>query len=42
MFEPVIMNVMKSHAVKNIDVDRLSLHIEIPNLSIYDINNILL
>lgn len=42
ILEPVIMNVMESHAVKNIDVDRLSLHIEIPNLSIYDINNILL
>lgn len=34
---PAIINVMKSHGVKNIDQDRLMLHIEIPNLTIEEI-----
>lgn len=34
---PAIINVMKLHGVKNIDQDRLMLHIEIPNLTIEEI-----
>jgi len=35
---PVIIDIMKLHGVKNIDQDRLMLHIEIPNLTIKEIN----
>ena len=31
--QPVIMNVMKRHGVKNINKDRLMLHIELPDLT---------
>ena len=31
--QPVIMNVMKRHGVKNINKDRLMLHIELPDLN---------
>ena len=37
--EPTIIDVMKRHGVKNIDVMRLALHIEIPNLTIEDIES---
>tara|TARA_B100001057_G_scaffold492688_1_gene585559 strand:+ start:274 stop:876 length:603 start_codon:yes stop_codon:yes gene_type:complete len=36
---PMIMNVMLPHGVKNIDKDRLMLHIEIPNLTIEEVND---
>lgn len=41
VLSPVIINVMKLHGVKNIDQDRLSLHIEIPNLTIDVLEKIL-
>ena len=37
--QPIIMNVMPPHGVKNIDKDRLMLHIEIPNLTIEEVND---
>ena len=37
--EPVIMDVMKAHGVKNIDKDRLALHIEIPNLTAEEVDD---
>ncbi len=37
--EPVIMDVMKAHGVKNIDKDRLTLHIEIPNLTAEEVDD---
>ena len=33
------MDVMKAHGVKNIDKDRLTLHIEIPNLTAEEIDD---
>ena len=35
--KPIIMNVMKLHGVRNINTDRLMLHIEIPNTPISEI-----
>lgn len=35
--QPVIMNVNKPHGVRDVTEDRLSLHIEIPNLTIEEI-----
>lgn len=37
--KPIIMNVMKLHGVKNINTDRLMLHIEIPNTPISEIHD---
>lgn len=37
--QPIIMNVMPPHGVRNIDKDRLMLHIEIPNLTIEEVND---
>tara|TARA_B100000900_G_scaffold411961_1_gene432711 strand:- start:1020 stop:1604 length:585 start_codon:yes stop_codon:yes gene_type:complete len=37
--QPTIMDVMPPHGVKNIDKDRLMLHIEIPNLTIEEVND---
>lgn len=37
--QPTIMDVMSPHGVKNIDKDRLMLHIEIPNLTIDEVND---
>ena len=39
--QPVIIDVMKRHGVRDIDVMRLALHIEIPNLTIQEIESIL-
>ena len=33
------MDVMSTHGVRNIDKDRLMLHIEIPNLTIEEVND---
>jgi len=37
VLSPAIVNVMKSHGVRNVDQDRLMLHLEIPNLTIEQI-----
>ena len=37
--QPAVMDVMSTHGVKNIDKDRLMLHIEIPNLTIEEVND---
>jgi hypothetical protein len=37
--KPIIMNVMKLHGVRNINTDRLMLHIEIPDTPISEIYN---
>ena len=35
--EPVVMDVMAKHGVKNVDGDRLMLHVELPELTLGDI-----
>ena len=41
MLKPAIMDVMVPHGVRDVDHDRLALHIEIPNLEFLEIDKIL-